>query len=69
MKKVLKGITTPSEEEINKTITTIIQTMQRNRQNLIVSPNKDSNSIVIFSDEATYKDIENIISQLDKYLY
>lgn len=52
-------------EEINKTITPIIQIMQRNRQNLIVSPNKDSNSIVIFSDEAMYKDIANIISQLD----
>lgn len=52
-------------EEINKTITPIIQIMQRNKQNLIVSPNKDSNSIVIFSDEATYKDIANIIAQLD----
>lgn len=52
-------------EEINKTITPIIQIMQRNKQNLIVSPNKDSNSIVIFADEGTYRDIAEIISQLD----
>lgn len=52
-------------EEIHKTITPIIQIMQRTKQNLIVSPNKDSNSIVIFADENSYRDIANIISQLD----
>ncbi|MCX7739232.1 MAG: type II secretion system secretin GspD [Hydrogenothermaceae bacterium] len=54
-----------NSEEINKTITPIIQVMQRNKQSLIVSPNKDSNSIVIFADEPTYKEIIEIISQLD----
>ncbi|MCX7760984.1 MAG: type II secretion system secretin GspD [Hydrogenothermaceae bacterium] len=52
-------------EEIHKTITPIIQIMQRTKQNLIVSPNKDSNSIVIFADESSYRDIANIISKLD----
>ncbi len=51
-------------EDVYKTITPMINALQKNNQ-IIVAPNNESNSIVIYANETNYNSIKSILDSLD----
>lgn len=51
-------------EELYKTISPMITALQKNNQ-IVVAPNNESNSIVIYANETNYNSIKSILDSLD----